>query len=49
MRVGEEEGWAPCGYIEKLNGEDDEEIIPSNGKIDYAKLIDSLNSVHGVH
>ena len=25
MSIGNQEGWAPCSYLERLNGEDDEE------------------------
>ena len=29
---GQEEGWAPCSYLERLNGKDEEETISSLGK-----------------
>ena len=32
MSVGAEEGWAPCSYLERLNGKEEEETISSLGK-----------------
>lgn len=32
VSVGAEEGWAPCSYLEKLNGKEEEETISSLGK-----------------
>ena len=34
VSVGAEEGWAPCSYLERLNGkEEEEETISSLGKL----------------
>lgn len=32
VSVGAEEGWAPCSYLERLNGKEEEETISSLGK-----------------
>ena len=32
VSVGTEEGWAPCSYLERLNGKDEEETISSLGE-----------------
>ena len=33
VSIGQEEGWAPCSYMEKLNGQDEEEEFTSSGEL----------------